>query len=138
MRLRAARLPMPRKERPDANPDVKRFEAGGYEIVVGQSARANDRLTFRDAAPLDLWLHVAGTPGSHVVVANPGGGEVPREVVKRAAELAVFFSKSREAKGKVEVHVCRACDVRKPRGAPVGTVELKRWEGVKVYPPEAV
>ncbi len=129
---------MPRKERTDANPDVKRFEAGGFEIAVGQSARANDRLTFRDAAPLDLWLHVAGMPGSHVVVANPGGGEVPREVVKRAAELAVFHSKAREAKGKVEVHVCRACDVRKPHGASAGTVELRRWEDVKVYPPDAV
>ena len=129
---------MPRKERPAAV-DYKQFEHGGYEILVGQSASDNDRLTFKVAEPQDLWLHVGGgTPGSHVVVRNPGGGEVPRDVVKRAAELAVFHSKAREAKGKVEVHVCRACDVRKPRGAKAGSVELRRWEGVKVYPPEAV
>ncbi|MDX1419110.1 MAG: NFACT RNA binding domain-containing protein [Rubricoccaceae bacterium] len=129
---------MPRKDRPPPA-DYKTFEHGGYEILVGQSARDNDRLTFSVAAPQDLWLHVGGgTPGSHVVVLNPGGGEVPRDVVKRAAELAVFHSKAREAKGKVEVHVCRACDVRKRRGAKPGSVELRRWEGVKVYPPEAV
>jgi len=130
---------MPRKERPSAAPDVKPFEYGGYEILVGQSARDNDRLTFQVAEPQDLWLHVGGgTPGSHVVIKNPGGGEVPRDVVKRAAELAVFHSKAKGAKGKVEVHACRACDVRKPRGAKPGSVELRRWEGVKVYPPEAV
>ena len=129
---------MPPKARPIATADVKPFEAEGYEILVGQSARDNDRLTFAVAAPQDLWLHVAGVPGSHVIVRNPDGGDVPRRVVKRAAELAVYHSKAREAKGKVEVHVCRACDVRKPRGARPGAVELRRWEGVKVYPPEAV
>jgi predicted ribosome quality control (RQC) complex YloA/Tae2 family protein len=129
---------MPRKERAPVA-DYKLFEHDGYEILVGQSAADNDRLTFKVAEPQDLWLHVGGgTPGSHVVVKNPGGGEVPREVVKRAAELAVFHSKAREAKGKVEVHVCRACDVRKPRGAKAGSVELRRWEGVRVYPPDAV
>lgn len=129
---------MPRKERPAATPEVKAFEVEGYEILVGQSAADNDRLTFQVAAPQDLWLHAAGMPGSHVIIRNPGGGDVPRPVVKRAAELAVYFSKARAAKGKIEVHVCRACDVRKPRGAKPGSVTLRRWDGIKVYPPEAV
>lgn len=129
---------MPRKERPTTRADVRKFEHDGYAILVGQSAHDNDRLTFEVAAPHDLWLHVAGMPGSHVVVCNPGGGEVPRAVVRRAAELAVYHSKARGAKGKVEVHVCRACDVRKPRGVPPGEVALRRWEGMKVYPPEGV
>lgn len=130
---------MPRKPRPAATPEVRSFAIDGYEVLVGQSARDNDRLTFEVADPQDVWLHVGGgTPGSHVVIRNPGGGEVPRTVVKRAAELAVFHSKAKAAKGKVEVHVCRACDVRKPRGAKPGSVQLRRWEGVKVYPPDAV
>jgi hypothetical protein len=33
----------------------------------------------------------------------------------------------------VDVHVCRAGDVRKPRGAAPGEVELRRWESLKVY-----
>ncbi|MDX1531130.1 MAG: NFACT RNA binding domain-containing protein [Rhodothermales bacterium] len=128
---------MPRRERPPAA-DYDTFEADGYEILVGKSARDNDRLTFKVADPQDLWLHVAGTPGSHVVVRNPDGGEVPRAVVKRAAELAAFHSKRRAAGGKVNVHVCRACDVRKPRGAKPGTVQLRRYDEVKVYAPDAV
>jgi len=128
---------MPRHERPPAA-DYETFDADGYEILVGRSARDNDRLTFDVAAPQDLWLHVSGTPGSHVVVRNPGGGEVPRPVVKRAAELAAFHSKARAAGGKVNVHVCRACDVSKPRGAKPGSVRLRRFDEVKVYVPDAV
>ena len=128
---------MPRPERPPAA-DYQTFETEGYEILVGASARDNDRLTFKVADPQDLWLHVGGMPGSHVVVRNPGGGEVPRTVVKRAAELAAFHSKARAAGGKVNVSVCRACDVRKPRGAKPGTVQLRRHEEVKVYVPDAV
>ena len=32
--------------------------------------------------------------------------------------------------------VCRACDVTKPRGAKPGSVQLRRFESVKVYPPK--
>lgn len=105
----------------------------GWTVLVGQHAKANDRLTFREAEPLDLWLHAAGVPGSHVVIKNPDGGEVPRAVVKQAAELAAKHSKAGKASGKVEVHYCRACDVRKPRGVPPGTVELRRYDSLKVF-----
>ncbi|MEM1041842.1 MAG: NFACT RNA binding domain-containing protein [Bacteroidota bacterium] len=128
---------MPRSPRPPAA-DYETFEAEGYAILVGRSARDNDRLTFKVADPQDLWLHVAGTPGSHVIVRNPDKGDVPRPVVKRAAELAAFHSKASAAGGKVTVHVCRACDVRKPRGAKPGSVTLRRFDEVKVYVPSAV
>jgi predicted ribosome quality control (RQC) complex YloA/Tae2 family protein len=107
----------------------------GYQVLVGKGARENDELTFRVAAPRDLWLHVAGQPGSHVVVRlDDGAGEPPRQVVERAAELAAWHSKSRNARGKVTVHVCRVADVKKRRGAPAGQVELRRWDVLRVYP----
>ena len=125
---------MARPDRPAAD-GWDTHDVDGYEVLVGRSARDNDRLTFKEAAPNDVWLHVGGgTPGSHVVVRQPEGGEVPRAVVKRAAELAAKHSKAGKASGKVDVHVCRACDVRKPRGAKPGSVELRRYESVKVYP----
>lgn len=125
---------MPRKERPAPADGYDTHDIDGWEVLVGQSAKDNDRLTFKVAAPQDVWLHVGGgTPGSHVVVRNPEGGEVPRAVVKRAAELAVRHSKAKNAGGKVDVHVCRACDVSKPRGAKPGSVQLRRYDSVKVY-----
>ncbi|MGK3990472.1 NFACT RNA binding domain-containing protein [Sorangium sp. So ce136] len=106
----------------------------GFEVLVGRGDEDNDALTFEVAEPHDLWLHVAGgTPGSHVIVRNPERGEVPREVVERAAAAAAWYSKARSA-AKVEVHVCRAADVSKPRGAPAGTVQLARWKSVRVRP----
>jgi len=55
-------------------------------------------------------------------------------VAERAAQLAAWHSKARGARGKVEVHLCRVADVRKPRGFAPGQVLLKRWEAVRVYP----
>ncbi|WP_437318431.1 NFACT RNA binding domain-containing protein [Sorangium sp. So ce385] len=106
----------------------------GFEVLVGRGDDDNDALTFEIAEPHDLWLHVAGgTPGSHVIVRNPGRAEVPREVVERAAAAAAWYSKARGA-AKVEVHVCRVADVSKPRGAPAGLVQLARWKSVRVRP----
>jgi predicted ribosome quality control (RQC) complex YloA/Tae2 family protein len=107
----------------------------GFEVLVGRSARDNDELTFRVARPRDLWLHAAGHAGSHVVIRTPDSGDdVPRAVVEKAAGWAAFHSKARNARGKVDVHVCRAADISKPRGAPAGTVQLRRYDTVRVYP----
>jgi len=110
------------------------FTHAGFEILVGKAAMDNDYLTFRVAEPHDLWLHVAGgTPGSHVVIRNPDRGPVPNEVTERAAALAAWYSKARNA-ARVEVHVCRAADVKKARGAPAGQVQLARYKSLRVAP----
>jgi len=108
----------------------------GFEVLIGKGDADNDQLTFKVAAPHDLWLHVANSPGSHVVVRNPERiAELPRALIERAAELAAFFSKARDG-GKVEVHYCHAADVSKPRGFPPGKVMLKQWKSLRVYPKE--
>ena len=107
----------------------------GFEVLIGRGDEENDFLTFEIAAPEDFWLHVAGgVAGSHVVIRNPEKHEaLPDEIVRRAAELAAWHSKARHA-GRVEVHVCRVADVRKPRGAAAGEVALRQWRRVRVQP----
>ncbi len=115
------------------------FRADGFEILVGRADEDNDALTFDVAEPRDFWLHVAGCPGSHVVIRNPDGlPDPPREVAERAAKLAAWYSKARNARGKVEVHLCRVADVSKPRGFKRGEVALRSWRAVRVYVPERV
>lgn len=115
---------------------VRNLELEGFEILVGKGDADNDRLTFKIAAPADFWLHVAGVPGSHVVVRNPDkAAELPRAVLERAAELAAFHSKARHG-GKVEVHWCRVADVSKPRGFAAGKVQLRSFKSIRVYPKE--
>ena len=115
---------------------VRNVTIEGFEILVGKGDADNDRLTFKVASPLDFWLHVAGVPGSHVVVRNPERlAELPRAVLERAAELAAFHSKAKHG-GKVEVHWCRVADISKPRGAAPGKVMLRAFKSVRVYPKE--
>jgi len=115
----------------------RRLEVEGFDVLVGKGDVENDRLTFGVADPQDWWLHVAGHSGSHVIVRNPEGLEsLPRPVLQRAAELAAWHSKGRG--GKVEVHVCRVADVRKPRGYAPGKVQLRRWTSLRVFPRLAV
>ena len=134
---------MPAKSRSGASGrGYRTFDRDGWEILVGKRAVDNDELTFRVAERGDLWMHVSGWSGSHVVVRVPeGAGEPPREVVEYAARLAAWYSKGRGAKGKVEVHACRAGDVRKPPRFAPGKVQLRRWTAIKVYaknPPPGV
>ena len=110
------------------------FTLDGFDILVGKAASDNDHLTFQVAEPHDLWLHVAGgTPGSHVVIRNPDRGPVPDAVTRCAAALAAWYSKARNA-ARVEVHLCRASDVKKSRGAPAGQVQIARYKSLKVAP----
>ncbi len=110
-------------------------EMDGFEILVGRSARENDRLSTREARPDDVWLHAAGYAGSHVVIRAREGktGEVPRSVVEAAAQLGIWHSKARAAGGKVQVHMCRARNVSKRRGAPAGQVVIRDHETLKLY-----
>jgi predicted ribosome quality control (RQC) complex YloA/Tae2 family protein len=114
---------------------ARRFTSpDGMEVLVGRTARDNDALTFEVASQRDFWLHVAGCPGSHVIVRNPEGlPSLPRETLRFAAKLAARHSKARAA-GQVSVHVAQVKDVGKPRGAPPGQVSLKRYRSVRASP----
>lgn len=101
------------------------------EVLVGRTARDNDTLTFQIASQRDFWLHVAGCPGSHVIVRNPEGlSTLPRETLRYAAVLAARHSKARSA-GQLSVHVTQVKEVTKPKGAPPGQVSLKRYRSVR-------
>lgn len=114
--------------------DTKGYRVDGWEVLVGKGDAENEYLTFHLARPRDFWLHVAHVPGSHVVIRNPDElAEPPKEVLERAAQLAVWHSKARGAGGKVPVHFCRVAEVSKRRGAPRGQVRLRNWQEVKVY-----
>jgi predicted ribosome quality control (RQC) complex YloA/Tae2 family protein len=70
--------------------------ASGRELLVGRSAAGNAELTFREARPWDVWLHVRGAPGSHVVMRMAKGEELDQESLVDAAHLAAFYSDLRK------------------------------------------
>jgi predicted ribosome quality control (RQC) complex YloA/Tae2 family protein len=106
----------------------------GMIVLVGKTARDNDVLSLKLAAPRDFWFHVAGESGSHVVVRNPDKlAACPRETRRFAASLAAGYSKARRG-GKTAVHMARAGDVGKSRGMAPGKVTLRRFSTVHAHP----
>jgi predicted ribosome quality control (RQC) complex YloA/Tae2 family protein len=100
----------------------KRYRASGeLEIWVGKSDEANDYLTTRLARGKDLFFHLEGEPGSHVILRTGGRDDPPPEALLEACELAVHFSKQRKA-SRASVHVVPIRNVKKPRGAKPGLV----------------
>ncbi|MGE4607412.1 MAG: NFACT RNA binding domain-containing protein [Myxococcota bacterium] len=97
--------------------------AGGLEIWVGRSAAGNDHLSVRLARGKDLFFHLDGAPGSHVILRTEGKSDPPGEAVLDACELAVHFSTQKNA-SRADVHAVPIANVRKPKGAKPGLVTV--------------
>jgi predicted ribosome quality control (RQC) complex YloA/Tae2 family protein len=79
-------------------------------------------------------MHVAQHAGSHVVVRREKNNPWPsKEILVKAASIAAWFSKARHATS-AEVHVTEKRFVRKPHGAPGGTVIAERCKTIRVAP----
>ncbi len=108
---------------------------GGWVVLAGNSDQSNDHLSRKLAMPGDLWFHIRGMPGSHVVLRVPAGTAPDRATRELAAAIAAWHSKARGA-GTVAVSCTEARNVSKPRGAPVGTVSIRKETVLKVRPPD--
>lgn len=109
--------------------------AEGVEVWVGRDSRSNDLLTMRFTEDEDLWFHVRGTSGSHTVlkVEKSKGAKVEREHIEKAAAIAAWHSKARNAK-RVTVAYTLGKYVRKYKGAKSGSVIIGKEKLVKVVP----
>jgi predicted ribosome quality control (RQC) complex YloA/Tae2 family protein len=114
--------------------DITEYQLpGGWEVLAGRTDAANDRLSLKLARPGDLWFHIRGMPGSHVVLRVPQDAAADRATQELAAAIAAFHSKARGA-GSVAVSCTDARHVSKPSGAPPGTVAIKKESVLKVRP----
>ncbi len=123
-------MPRPRLEPPRF---IEYVLAGGWKVLAGRTDADNERLSLEVARPDDWWFHVRGMPGSHVILQARPGEEPDRETLKHAAAIAAYHSKAREG-GVVPVSCTRARYVTKPRGAKVGTVQIRKEIVLKVRP----
>ena len=125
-----------KQKAPETLPGLRRYlSSDGYEVLVGRTARDNDRLTFHVAKPNDLWLHAGDYPGSHVIVRNQGRNEIPHRTVIEAAQLAAKFSQASKD-SKVNIHYTRRKFLTKPKGAAPGLVRLSSFKTITVAPGE--
>lgn len=117
---------------------ARRFlSSDGFPILVGRNNAANDELTLHVARPDDLWLHVEGHGGSHVVIRRGDRPEVPRQTLLEAAQLAAYYSQARGQR-KVPVHYTLRKYVRKPKGAKPGLVTITQEKAILATPDPAL
>lgn len=65
----------------------------GWLIYIGRNRNENDLLLSKLAQPHDIWLHVQGQEGAHVLIKNPNKQDPPHTTLKEAAQLAARFSR---------------------------------------------
>jgi len=120
---------------PSKKPQPFKFIApDGTEILVGKNNFQNDRLTFKLAAPDDLWLHTKEITGSHVIIRS---NHVSDETLLLAAEIAAHFSKAQNS-SKVPVDYVQCKFVKKPSGAKPGFVIFTNQRTLYVTPREDI
>ncbi len=111
----------------------KKFEFEGYEIRVGKSSQKNDELLQHHSHKNDLWLHARGYAGSHVIIKNIPGTQVPQTVIEKAASLAAYYSKGK-TNNLCPVIVTERKFVRKAKGMATGQVIVEKEKTMMVIP----
>ena len=102
--------PIQSKEKKERKPYVEYISKTGFKIWVGKSAKDNDILSFKLSRGSDLWLHVQGKSGAHVLIKAEKGKEIDRTTIDQAKELAQKHSKTRG-----DVIVAYVKDIKKGR-----------------------
>ena len=122
----------------DRSQPLRYLSPEGFPILVGRNARQNEIVTFTEAGRDDLWLHVRGGPGAHVII-RCGGQTVPAPTRTAAAQLAAWFSRQRGNTGVAVAITPRHFVTRMPGGRP-GLVHFRNEETISVpaeLPPES-
>ena len=106
----------------------------GTMILVGKNNLQNDELSLKTARKTDIWLHAKDIPGSHVVIRD---ADPSNETLSEAANLAAYFSKSRES-SSVPVDTVPIKKLKKPNGAKPGFVIYEGQTTLFVTPDEGL
>lgn len=105
----------------------------GWLCFVGRNSRNNEEVTFRVGRRGDWWLHARGIPGPHVVLrGEPGRGNPPASVLRRAAELAAEGAACTSS--VVPVDWTMVQHVRRMKGGRPGEVTYTREKTIFVSP----
>ncbi|MBR5858815.1 MAG: NFACT family protein, partial [Clostridia bacterium] len=117
-----------KKKTPAAKP-LSFTTTDGLLVRVGRNNRQNDYLT-GNADRNDLWFHIKGFHGSHVIL-TPSGNEEPSDRdYTEAAMLAAYYSEKRGSRN-VEVDYTRVRCLKKPAGSAPGFVTYEKyWSAV--------
>lgn len=105
-----------------------------FHVYIGRDSKSNDYLSIKFAKQNDYWFHARGLAGSHTVLRINSPKEIiPKEIIKKAASLAAFYSKAKSAK-LASVSYTFAKFVHKKKGMEPGKVLLIKENTILVKP----
>jgi predicted ribosome quality control (RQC) complex YloA/Tae2 family protein len=112
------------------------LSSDGWTIYAGRNRYENDYLLSHIAQPSDLWLHVLGQSGAHVVIKTDNGkNDPPFTTLEEAAQIAARLSKVTPGiKARVAYTHCRyvrKVSGQKARAKPGANIGLVRFEKEK-------
>lgn len=113
-------------------PPRRFLSSDGFPIVAGKNNIQNDRL-LRKARKDDIWMHLKGAPGSHVIISSEGN-EVPDRTIEEAAGVAAWYSSAGHSGSAVEIDYCPVRNVKKIPGTRPGNVSYQNHKTVYVVP----
>jgi predicted ribosome quality control (RQC) complex YloA/Tae2 family protein len=103
-----------------------------WTIYVGRNRHENDHLLTRLAQPNDVWLHILGQGGAHVLIRVPASKQdPPMTTLKEAAMLAARMSKA-GLDSKVRVVYTQVRFVKKIAADKPGLVRYEKEKTIEV------
>ena len=114
------------------NTELTQLKLEGFDVYIGKNNTQNDMITFKLSDKNDLWFHVQGFHGSHVLL-KTNGKEIPDDhpVILKCAKLAATHSKANQ-ENKVLVDYTLVKNLKKPKGAKPGYVVFNQHKTIIV------
>ena len=103
-----------------------------FNIYIGKNNKQNDYITFKLSDKNDLWFHVQGFHGSHILL-KTNGKEIDdnNPIILKCAKLAAKYSKA-NAEKKVAVDYTLIKNIKKPKGSKPGFVIFNNYKTIIV------
>ena len=125
----------PKQQQKKTHPGLD-YTVDGWYILVGRDANENDELLRHHVRGDDLWLHVRDFPGGYVFIKARKGKTVPLNILLDAANLAVYYSKARNA-GKTDLYYTHVKYLRRAKNGPKGLVLPTQEKNLCIDPDKA-
>ena len=108
----------------------------GFTVYIGKNNKQNDYITFKMSDKNDLWFHVQGFHGSHILL-KTNGKEINENnpILLKCAKLAALHSKANN-ENKVSVDYTLVKNIKKPKGSKPGFVVFTNYKTVLISPLE--
>nr|WP_300005777.1 NFACT RNA binding domain-containing protein [Tissierella sp.] len=107
----------------------------GFDMYVGKNNLQNEYVTLKLARKDDLWFHVQGMPGSHVIIKKENK-EIPDETLEEAALLAAYYSKAKNS-SNVAIDYTEKKHVKKMPSSKPGMVIYDNFKTINISPSKA-